>query len=605
MSTATKLAGKSSEMIAIEEVSRLVSEKTGIILGERQQNMVRSRLLRRMTELKITGYDEYLTYLSNHVEIETISLVSLLTTHHTYFFREFVHFEFLRNTALPALVAIARNRPDKTIRVWSAACSRGQEVYSLAMTMAETLNAIAPDIKFHILGSDVDPESVQFARNGVYPWDEVKEIPMSLLTQFWARGKGDISAFAKVKPALKAHCDFKVLNLVDLPQMEKFDLVFCRNVLIYFDHPSIKKIAKGLFDRLQPEGYLIVGVSESLIGQDIPIQHLGPSIYARTSVAAPAPAKTPQPVAAPVSAKAPSVAVTPAPKLQEPQIIRVLCVDDSPSILTILKKILSADKGFEIVATAKNGFEAAEALRKHKVDVMTLDIHMPGQTGIEYLQQNYKAGHIPVIMVTSVSREDNTLAHQALKLGASDYVEKPSLQNFAERASEIQNKIKSVLKAAKPAPAQADAFRFERKAVPISKDKHAMVVVLPESRLSDLDRLVPELKTAEELNVTVLIEGFKGDTQGLSRKLSGTRKLPIQVGSIENMSLALAPLAGKKTAFCFYRGLSPAIGSKFALWSNNWKIAEDGCQFKMRFDDVTPSTSFVYMALKYLSEDNK
>lgn len=593
MSTAPKLAGKSSETIAIEEVSRLVSQKTGIILGERQQNMVRSRLLRRMTELRITAYEEYLSYLDKNVEIETVSLISLLTTHHTYFFREFVHFEFLRNTALPALAAIARNRPDKTIRVWSAACSRGQEVYSLAMTMSEVLGVIAPDVKFQILGSDVDPESVQFARNGVYPWEEVKEIPMNLLTQFWARGKGEISAFAKVKPVLKANCEFKVLNLVDLPPMDKFDLVFCRNVLIYFDQPSIQKIAKNLFDRLQPEGYMIVGVSESLIGQDMAIQHLGPSIYGRTP--------PPRPQTA-LAAKTPTPAAI-APKPKEPSIVRVLCVDDSPSILTILKKILTPDKGFEVVATAKNGIEAAEALRKHKVDVMTLDIHMPGQTGIEYLQQNFKAGHIPVIMVTSVSREDNSLAHQALKLGASDYVEKPSLQDFAERSSEIQNKLKSVIKSAKPAPAQTEAFRFERKAIPISKDKHAVVLVLPESRIQDLERLLPEIKAATELNVTVLIEGFKGDNQGLSRKLSNSRKLPIQVGSIDNMALALAPLSGKKTAFCFYRGLSPAIESRFSFLKDNFKVAEDGCQLKMRFDDVTPATSFLYLALKYLSED--
>jgi chemotaxis protein methyltransferase CheR len=588
--SAPKLVGKSAEILAIEEVSRLVSQKTGIILGERQHNMVRTRLLRRMTELKFNEYDEYLEHLRKNVQNETEALTSLLTTHHTYFFREFVHFEFLRATAIPALVEIARARPDKTIRIWSAACSRGQEVYSLAMIVDETLSSIAPDVKFHIVGSDVDQESVELARNAVYPWSEVKEIPMNYLTRYWARGKGDISEFAKVKSQIKSCCEFRFLNLVDLPQMDSFDIVICRNVLIYFDNQSISKIAKNLFDRLHSHGYLIVGVSESLIGQSLPIQHLGPSIYGKIR---------PQ-----TKTAAPTVA-TPVAKISEPKtrtVTRVLCVDDSPSIIAIMKKILSAEKGFEVVATAKNGIEAAEALRRHQVDVMTLDIHMPEQTGIEYLQKNFKPGHVPVIMVTSVSREDSSLAQQALKLGASDYIEKPTLQNFSERAGEIQNKIFAAIKSKSSKPVNTAAFDFSKPLNTQAMDKCAIVFILPAQRISDLERVIADLRPSPAVTVTALIENLKDDPKILADKLEQRLKgNKVHVSSIDNMTMSLAALAGKKTCFCFFKGISASQEKRFSFFREQWKVAEDGMGSSLKFDDITPATSFVYLALKYFT----
>ena len=193
---------------AIDKISKIASELTGVQLGERQRSMVETRLGRRLAQLKLKNLDEYHTYLTENFNVESRALISLLTTHHTFFFREFLHFKFLEDQAFDKLVEVARTRPDKTIRIWSAACSRGQEVYSLAMFFDKLLRERAPDVKYQILGTDVDIESVKWAQNGVYNKNEIKEVPLAYLTNNWARGTGKIADFVKVKDVLKSRCKF-------------------------------------------------------------------------------------------------------------------------------------------------------------------------------------------------------------------------------------------------------------------------------------------------------------------------------------------------------------------------------------------------------------
>lgn len=434
----------------VELVSKLVSEITGIQLGVKQRSMVESRLARRMIQLGMATDSEYEAHLKNNRESEMTALVSLLTTHHTNFFREFTHFEFLQEKGLHLIVQSLKQRKQNTIRVWSAACSRGHEVYTLAMFLQHHLPKIAPEMKFEIYGSDVDSKSVEIAKNAVYRWDDVKGIPAIYLADHWARGTGEIADFVKAKPAIKNPCSFGVVNLIDFDKSmsgKMFDIIFCRNVFIYFNLQQIQEITKNLLKHLNPDGLLLIGISESLNGTQLPISYLAPSIYSHRKAVDVPDAK---PVKIHPAVRAPHLPLGPTPtanrleKLQDIQSapVRVFCIDDSPTILTLLKKILSKENGFELVGTAENGAVAAEKLKGVLADVVTLDIHMPVMNGIEYLQKNMNPSHPPIVMVSSVSREDTQLGLKSLEYGASDYVEKPSLQNISQVADEIRSKLR-------------------------------------------------------------------------------------------------------------------------------------------------------------------
>lgn len=412
------------------EVVGAVSERTGNVVGQKQINMIESRLTKRALSLGLSSAEEYIEYFRAHRATEIEDLISILTVHHTYFFREFGQFEFLGSDVLPRLVEQLKQEGRKVLRIWSAACSRGQEAYSLYMYVDQYLKAQGSDIKIEIVATDVDRESVKFASNGVYAWNEVKEIPMTYLSTYWARGTGEIANFAKIKDVVRKACVFQQSNLMETAHFSKhgqFDIIFCRNVFIYFQSNDVTKVAEALAGQLKPTGFLFVGLSESLSNAPMKLKKLGPSIYG----------PAPQPKAK-TEAAVPTKAAGP---------IRVICVDDSPVILKLLASILKREHGFEIVATAADGLKAAELVSKGLVfDVMTLDVHMPNMTGVEYLEQKMTANHPPVVMLTSASRDNMDLAQQAMKLGAKDYIEKPSLNDLAARSDEIRSKLRMLAK---------------------------------------------------------------------------------------------------------------------------------------------------------------
>ncbi|MBN22099.1 MAG: hypothetical protein CL678_12535 [Bdellovibrionaceae bacterium] len=417
-------------------ISEVIGKESGNVLGENQQSMVLSRLKKRMIDLGNLTPSEYYQHLQNHYKDETSHLVSLLTTHHTFFFREFLHFEFILNN-LEEIIQRVKSRGDNKIRIYSAACSRGHEVYSLATFMEYHLKDY-PEISYEIFGSDIDPESVKIAKNGVYLYSEVKSIPQIYVSGNWQRGVGEISNYAKVKSHIKEKCEFGVVNLLDLNSVlsgKKFDLIFCRNVFIYFDNETIFKIVSSFKNYLYKNGVLVTGISESLKTIDIKKKSLAPSVYAFDFEENVPDLKIVKDETAPVEVVKPHKPIIPKP-------IRMLVVDDSASVVKLLGKMFSSDPDFELVGTAENGKEAEEFLKKNHVDAMTLDIHMPEMDGVEYLKKNYKNGHPHVVVVSSASREDTRYAQKTLEYGATDFVEKPALNNFKERSEEIKNKIK-------------------------------------------------------------------------------------------------------------------------------------------------------------------
>jgi chemotaxis protein methyltransferase CheR len=414
-------------------VSDIVTKESGNVLGDDQKFMVINRLNKRLIDLGDLAPAEYFEHLKNNYSKEATHLVSLLTTHHTFFFREFCHFEYIIQN-LDQIVNTVKSRNDTKIRVLSAACSRGQEVYSLAMLLNFHLKNY-PGISYEIIGTDIDPESVKIAKNGVYPFSEVKSIPQIYLEGNWQKGTGEISRFAKVKSHLKNNCIFKVMNLLSpdeaIPGL-KFDLVFCRNVFIYFNLEDVEKIVGNFRKYLHKDALFITGLSESLKSLSIEKQTYAPSIYCFD---APSVKNIEQNHIEVLSLKDTISGLIPKP-------IKVLAVDDSSTVLKLLTKIFSSDPEFQLVGTATSGKEAEEFIKNNAVDAMTLDIHMPEMDGVEYLKRNFRPYHPKVVVVSSASREDTRYAQETIRYGASDFVEKPALNNLTERADEIKNKIK-------------------------------------------------------------------------------------------------------------------------------------------------------------------
>ena len=457
----------------IESVSSIVHQISGNRLGEKQAYMVETRIKKRMIELEINEPFAYLNYIEKNFEKESKILVGLITTHHTYFFREYAHFEMIKKL-LPDLVAQVRKRGEHKIKIWSAACSKGHEVYSIAMFLEYHLPQIDPGISYEILGTDIDEDSVTIALNGVYLQSDIKEIPLSYLSNNWSKGTGDISMFAKIKKNIKEKCQFKTGNLLNVDEIvgsKKFDIVFCRNVFIYFEMNQIEKITNKILGHLHENGILFTGISESITQLKLNIFSIGPSVYINKTDTEIIPVKV-LPLALP-------------PLLE---ICRVMCVDDSPSILTLLKKVISKEHGFEIVATAANGKEAMEKLKTCSIDIMTLDIHMPEMDGVAYLEKYFDKNHPPVIIISSSSMADSGLAIKALKLGASDFVEKPVLHNLEECGEEIRTKMRSLTRNDDKTKAFISSLEKEGpvKYTIVSPEKKKRVII---ASLSDIARL--------------------------------------------------------------------------------------------------------------------
>ncbi len=245
-------------------------ERTGIELKDGKEPMVMSRLDRRLRHLDLSSYSAYFGRLRED-PAETQIAIDLLTTNETYFFREPKHFAFLRDL----LVGLPwRQEP---VRVWSAASSTGEEAYSIAMTLAENLR---PEQSWEVVGTDISTRVVEAARRGLYPLDAAKHIEPHLLRRFCLRGREEYEGYLAIGPALRKRVSFHEANLTALPpNLGRFDVVFLRNVMIYFGTDTKRTLIGHVARILRPGGYLIVGQSESLSGIESGLRTVRPSIY--------------------------------------------------------------------------------------------------------------------------------------------------------------------------------------------------------------------------------------------------------------------------------------------------------------------------------------
>jgi chemotaxis protein methyltransferase CheR len=269
-------------------IRSLVYERSRINLGPDKRELVAARLGKRLRAMQLSSISDYCSYLRTaEAHDEIANLIDAISTNHTFFFREEHHFEFLRTTALPELAGRWRAERWPALRVWSAACSSGEEPYSLAITLAETLPALAPDLPWRIDATDISHRVLERARMAIYGEGIAGHVPSALVQKYFQCGFGPQAGNYRVKPCLQEHVVFSHLNLIDgpFPFTEQFHVIVCRNVMIYFDRPTQEDLVAKLMRQLVPGGYLLVGHSESLTGIRHSLVLLAPAIYRRPPAA--------------------------------------------------------------------------------------------------------------------------------------------------------------------------------------------------------------------------------------------------------------------------------------------------------------------------------
>ena len=254
----------------------MIYRDAGITLNDSKKTMVESRLSRRVRELDVSGYNEYLKIIENDSE-EREHFINSLTTNLTEFFREVPHFDYLKQTVFPE---IRQHNKSKKIRVWSAASSTGEEIYSLGMSLGEAFGD-GFDWDYKILGTDVDSNVLKTATNAVYKKRSVEKIPPHMLQKYFQRGQGSNAGNYRIKKCLRESAKFRQFNLIkdhfDTPI--KFDYIFLRNVLIYFDDAMIEIAINKMSKHLKNGGYLFIGHSESLNSINHDLKMIRSSIY--------------------------------------------------------------------------------------------------------------------------------------------------------------------------------------------------------------------------------------------------------------------------------------------------------------------------------------
>jgi chemotaxis protein methyltransferase CheR len=260
------------------KIANLVMQKTGIVVSDRKRAFISGRLGRRLRALGLSSFSEYCRLLeSSNGEPERHMLVNAITTNHTAFFREPHHFDALVKSVLPT-IADGQSKRNGRLRIWSAGCSTGEEPYTLAMVLCEQ-QSMLPDWDIKILATDLDTNVVAHARAGLYDADRLKSIPANYQNKYVTV---EPDGRALMGDALRSMISFAPLNLLESwPMKGPFDVIFCRNVVIYFDKPTQRRLFDRQAEMLKPDGWLIIGHSESLLNVTDRFKLVGRTVYRR------------------------------------------------------------------------------------------------------------------------------------------------------------------------------------------------------------------------------------------------------------------------------------------------------------------------------------
>jgi chemotaxis protein methyltransferase CheR len=243
------------------KLREIVYKEAGIKLSDVKKVLVQSRLLKRLRELKIVSFSDYYDYLIANYETEKINFINLITTNKTDFFREKDHFEFMKDVILPDI-----ERKNLTeLRIWSAGCSSGEEPYTIAMVIKEYFkNKKSPEIL--ILATDIDTQVLEKAKSGLYSEEHISPVEEKYIKSYFFKEVINGEIYYRIRESLKECVYFRRLNLLQeqYPMKRQFDIIFCRNVIIYFDRDSQRKLFDKFYNYLKDDGYLLIGHSENI-----------------------------------------------------------------------------------------------------------------------------------------------------------------------------------------------------------------------------------------------------------------------------------------------------------------------------------------------------
>lgn len=249
----------------------LIYRIAGISMSPAKKQLVCSRLAKRLKHHNFLSYGDYFRLITSPAgKAELQTAVDSLTTNETHFFREPKHFDFLRRQVIPA------RRTGRGLRIWSAACSSGEEPYSIAMLLDESLGKEP----WEVVASDISTHVLEKARHGLYPAERIPEIPKHYLSRYCLKGVGEHHGTMLIEPSLRERVRFMPHNLLDTPaKLGEFDVIFLRNVMIYFDQDTKRQVVAKLLPLLRPGGYFLIGHSESLNGVTEDVRLVMPAVY--------------------------------------------------------------------------------------------------------------------------------------------------------------------------------------------------------------------------------------------------------------------------------------------------------------------------------------
>lgn len=265
--------------IDFAKLSSFIYTNYGIKLPITKKVMLEARLRPRLRENNIESYREYCQFILSGKcgEAEIINMIDLVSTNKTDFYRESAHFDFMKEVILPEYY---ENHSEKPLKVWSSASSSGEEAYTIAMVISEFMEG-KRSFDFQILGTDISTRILEKASLAIYPLDRVDVVPLAQKKKYLLRGKDPDKPTVRIIPELRAKTRFQRMNLMDdhYDVPKDFDIIFCRNVLIYFDRETQEKVINKLCNQLKPGGYFFLGHSESISGYNVPLKQMKPTMF--------------------------------------------------------------------------------------------------------------------------------------------------------------------------------------------------------------------------------------------------------------------------------------------------------------------------------------
>jgi chemotaxis protein methyltransferase CheR len=257
-------------------LSLFVHRECGINLHEGKRELIRARLSKRIRSLELSGFGAYYNFLVNDPSgVERREMLNAISTNLTSFFREPRHFTFMRDVFFPDF----QKRKERELHIWSSGCSTGEEAYSIAISCLEFLGDCGQAL-CHILATDISTDVLERAGSGVYAETGVRHIETPIMKKYFKKGINQWAGHVKVKEILRRMVDFDYLNLIDAcPFENRFHIIFCRNVMIYFQKAMQEQLVQNYFRALKEGGYLFIGHSETLMGKDHSFNYIMPTIY--------------------------------------------------------------------------------------------------------------------------------------------------------------------------------------------------------------------------------------------------------------------------------------------------------------------------------------